>query len=578
MPALLDIVKKDSTDYSITLNFYDSTTGDDETVDHTTTGLSLWYRRKGAAKVAITPKALSALNDNHTDGGVEPIADGNSRIDVPDAAVATGVPYVDFGGSATGILCNGGRVRLTDLDIDDATRGGLLALPDAAADAAGGLPISDAGGLDLDGRLDAAISSRASAANLAIVDGVADAIKAVTDALPNAGALTSLAQNTDVQTLLTRLSAARAGYIDNLNVGGLVASQGDIANITVAARVRVSLPPQFERPDSGSTAYRIWIYIYGDTGQAEAPDSLPTITAENQGGTDRSANLGTVTLDAVGRYYVDYTVSTAHAIEGLVFKVNVVEGGSNYPVAVASLVVDTTAVDFTAADRTLLTDLEARVTAVRAGYLDELAPANIPTDIDTLLTRATEARLAELDEANLPADVAAVPTAVTGGTTVAQAESNIRGADSDTLKTLSDQVDGVGGLNAQGVRDAMKLAPSAGAPATNSIDDKIDSVSGSNTYEVDGYARVLADGSLRAHIWLTLNQTLQDAATAPTVNLVDDTGVVHAASATLTIAEQSDNTWLITKANIGVSNQRLYRLEATFAEVGAARHVSVVFG
>ena len=33
----------------------------------------------------------------------------------------------------------------------DAVRAGLTALPNAAADAAGGLPISDAGGLDLDG-------------------------------------------------------------------------------------------------------------------------------------------------------------------------------------------------------------------------------------------------------------------------------------------------------------------------------------------------------------------------------------------------------------------------------------------
>ncbi len=37
---------------------------------------------------------------------------------------------------------------------------GLTALPNAAADAAGGLPISDAGGLDLDARLDAAVTSR----------------------------------------------------------------------------------------------------------------------------------------------------------------------------------------------------------------------------------------------------------------------------------------------------------------------------------------------------------------------------------------------------------------------------------
>lgn len=36
------------------------------------------------------------------------------------------------------------------VDLDDGVRAGLTALPNAAADAAGGLPISDAGGLDLD--------------------------------------------------------------------------------------------------------------------------------------------------------------------------------------------------------------------------------------------------------------------------------------------------------------------------------------------------------------------------------------------------------------------------------------------
>lgn len=38
-------------------------------------------------------------------------------------------------------------------DLDDGVRGGMTALPNAAADAAGGLPISDAGGLDLDSKL-----------------------------------------------------------------------------------------------------------------------------------------------------------------------------------------------------------------------------------------------------------------------------------------------------------------------------------------------------------------------------------------------------------------------------------------
>lgn len=47
------------------------------------------------------------------------------------------------------------------LNLWDGVRAGMTALPAAAADAAGGLPVSDAGGLDLDGRLDAAVSSRA---------------------------------------------------------------------------------------------------------------------------------------------------------------------------------------------------------------------------------------------------------------------------------------------------------------------------------------------------------------------------------------------------------------------------------
>src|SRR3990167_5383396 len=75
-----------------------------------------------------------------------------------------------FTGFATGILpwrgpvCGFRAAGLNNVLIDDAysaTRGLTgTALPAAAADAAGGLPISDVGGLDLDARLDAAITSR----------------------------------------------------------------------------------------------------------------------------------------------------------------------------------------------------------------------------------------------------------------------------------------------------------------------------------------------------------------------------------------------------------------------------------
>ncbi len=191
------------------------------------------------------------------------------------------------------------------------------------------------------------------------------------------------------------VTPARTGHLDNLNVGGLVAGQADIQGITQAQRVRVIAPPMIERPDSGSVTYRLWIYAYDEQHKAEDLDSNPTVTAENNAATDRSGNLGAVTKPGgtTGVYYVDYTVAVGHAIEGLVFKVNATEGGVPTQYAASALVVDTTAVDFTSADRAKLDTLhDPRLTAGRAAALDEI----------------TAGRMAELDPANLPADVAAV--------------------------------------------------------------------------------------------------------------------------------------------------------------------------
>jgi len=151
---LLDIVKKGSTDRSVVLRIIDSTDGTPETgVTFETAGIDLWYRREGAVKTSITEATLATLDAAHADGGFLAIADGYYRLDLPDAAFATAANYVDIGGTVTGMVVIGGRVRLVNFDLEDAVRGGLTALPNAAADAAGGLPISDAGGLDLDAKL-----------------------------------------------------------------------------------------------------------------------------------------------------------------------------------------------------------------------------------------------------------------------------------------------------------------------------------------------------------------------------------------------------------------------------------------
>jgi hypothetical protein len=142
---LHDIVKKGSTDRSVSLRIIDSTDGTPETaVAYNTSGIDLWYRREGAAKTSVTEATLAALTTAHADGGFLAVGDGVYRLDLPDAAFATGANYVDFGGTVTGMIVIGGRVRLVDVDLEDTVRAGLTALPNAAAAASGGLPTVDA--------------------------------------------------------------------------------------------------------------------------------------------------------------------------------------------------------------------------------------------------------------------------------------------------------------------------------------------------------------------------------------------------------------------------------------------------
>ena len=102
--ALLDVVTKGTTDYSVTLKIVDSGDGTPETgVVFNTSGIDLWYKRPGAVHTSIT-EATQTEGGAHTDGGFVHISDGEYRLDLPDAAVATGVDYVDVGGTVTGMV------------------------------------------------------------------------------------------------------------------------------------------------------------------------------------------------------------------------------------------------------------------------------------------------------------------------------------------------------------------------------------------------------------------------------------------------------------------------------------------
>lgn len=112
------LVTKGTTNQSVNIRIVDSTDGTPETgVVFNTAGIDMWYRREGAAETSITEVTLAALTTAHTDGGFLHISDGWYRLDVPDAAFATGVNGVQIGGTVTGMVVHAPYVQLTDFDL-----------------------------------------------------------------------------------------------------------------------------------------------------------------------------------------------------------------------------------------------------------------------------------------------------------------------------------------------------------------------------------------------------------------------------------------------------------------------------
>jgi hypothetical protein len=92
---------------------------------------------------------------------------------------------------------------ITAANPSDAVRFGLSALPNAAADAAGGLPISDAGGLDLDGLNGRVVTVQA---DLASLDGDVAAVQTDVDTVATGVALAL----TNIAAVDTKVTAAQA--------------------------------------------------------------------------------------------------------------------------------------------------------------------------------------------------------------------------------------------------------------------------------------------------------------------------------------------------------------------------------
>jgi len=239
--------------------------------------------------------------------------------------------------------------------------GTVNSIPDAIAGATNGLfiagtnaatTITTALTTTFTGSLTGSVASVTAGVTLA-----ASAVQAIWDALTSAlttsGSIGKYIID-NVTTLLARLTSARAGYLDNLNIGGNVAGSAEVTGLVVNTRANLTMPVEIETPDSGTQIYKVRLSLYDEQGNMEAPDSTPTVTLANAAGTDRSSRLSSASNPSTGGYTWDYTATAGDAEEQLVWVFTVVEGGLTRTYAATNYVVEESAYRFTSTDRSNL--------------------------------------------------------------------------------------------------------------------------------------------------------------------------------------------------------------------------------
>lgn len=155
-------------------------------------------------------------------------------------------------------------------------------------------------------------------------------------------------------TLLSRLTSARAGYLDNLNVSGSVASHADIAAINQSASKHLLLVTvgQYEPGETYTVEMRTFSAADGSAVNA---DTTPTLTATGNITGSLSANLSVASNPATGLYRWTYTPGSSPTLEQIRFDGSATINSATFTLSAYSQTVDFATVVFTSADQTHLT-------------------------------------------------------------------------------------------------------------------------------------------------------------------------------------------------------------------------------
>lgn len=206
-----------------------------------------------------------------------------------------------------------------------------------------------------------------------------------------------------VTSLLTRLTASRAGYLDNLNVGGPVASQADVQAINQSASKHILLQTvgQYERPESGTTTYTVEMRTFSAlNGNAVNADSTPTISPVGSISGSLAVNLGVVSNAATGVYRATYSVTSGAVQEQIRFDGSATISSSTFTISCYTQVVDMVSVTWNSTDATHLTAIFNKLPT--NNIADQTSVDDLPTnaELTTALAGSDDAVLASIAALN----------------------------------------------------------------------------------------------------------------------------------------------------------------------------------
>jgi hypothetical protein len=181
---------------------------------------------------------------------------------------------------------------------------------------------------------------------------------------------------------------ARAGYLDNLNVGGKVASHADILAINQSAskHLLVVTVGQYEPGETYTVEVRTFS---ASDGTAVDADSTPTLTATGQVSGNLSANLSAATHPATGVYRWTYTPGASPTLEQIRMDASATINSATFTLSAYTQTVDEATAVFTATDQAHLTSIYNKLPT--NGIADEtlvIAAIGTPAQAGTALSTA----------------------------------------------------------------------------------------------------------------------------------------------------------------------------------------------